>query len=129
MDPPSGTHLCGGSRCAVDGQTPVNFYTDKRFPPIHINGGPRHDESDDEGDLYEVRIIDNDYNTYQEVMDITMAALQVTEAQAYAIAWEVDHKGSCVVAQAPREEAEAIAGLIRTIGIGVEVNRIRVGDS
>jgi ATP-dependent Clp protease adapter protein ClpS len=129
MDPVSATHVCRGCRGTADGRTPVNCYTDKRFPPIRINGQPPRNESQDEDDPYEVRIIDNDYNTYQEVMEITMAALHITEAQAYAIAWEVDHKGSCVVAQAPREEAEGIAVIIRTIGIEVEVNRITVVES
>ena len=43
-------------------------------------------------ELYEVRIIDNDYNTYQQVMDISMLALAVSEDEAFAIAWEVDHR-------------------------------------
>lgn len=129
MDHVSATHGCRGCRNSSDSPIPVNFYTDKRFPPIRINGQPTREESQDKGELYEVRIIDNDYNTYQEVMEISMTALHITEAQAYAIAWEVDHKGSCVVAEAPREEAEAIARIIRTIGIEVEVNRIRVVES
>ena len=73
-------------------------------------------------ELYEVRIIDNDYNTYQQVMDVSMLALGVSEDEAFAIAWEVDHKGYCVVAQGPYDEAEAIADTIRTIGIEVQVN-------
>jgi len=71
-----------------------------------------------------VRIIDNDHNTYQEVIEITMLALDIIEEDAYAIAWEVDHRGSCVVAHAPKEAAEAIASVIRVIGIEVNVNRI-----
>jgi ATP-dependent Clp protease adapter protein ClpS len=129
MDPLFDPHGCGGCRNTADGQTPVSFYIDKRFPPIRIPEQPPPNESEPKGDLYEVRIIDNDYNTYQEVVEITMAALRITEAEAYAVAWEVDHKGSCVVAQAPREEAEAIAEMIRTIGIEVEVNRISVVES
>lgn len=129
MDPMFDAHGCGSSRNTGDQRTPVKFYTDKRFPPIRIPEEPPRNESESEGDLYEVRIIDNDYNTYQEVMAITMAALGITEAEAYAVAWEVDHKGSCVVAQAPQEEAEAIAQIIRTIGIEVEVNRISTVES
>lgn len=73
-------------------------------------------------ELYEVRIIDNDYNTYQEVIDVSMLALGVGEDEAFAIAWEVDHEGFCVVAQGPYDEAEAVADSIRTIGIEVQVN-------
>ncbi|MCA1960273.1 MAG: ATP-dependent Clp protease adaptor ClpS [Desulfomonile sp.] len=71
-----------------------------------------------------MRIIDNDYNTYGEVMEVTMTALGIREEQAFAIAWEVDHRGSCVVAEGRYEEAEAVARVIRTIGIEVQVNRI-----
>jgi len=82
----------------------------------------RGDAKRDEADLYEVRVIDNDYNTYQEVIEITMVALGITHAQAYVVAREVDLSGSCVVAHAPKEEAELIAGIIRSIGIEVRVN-------
>lgn len=75
-----------------------------------------------------MRIFDNDYNTYQEVMEITMMALQVSEQEAYAIAWEVDHKGSCVVAHGPENDAEAIASVIRIIGIEVQVNPVGSPD-
>jgi ATP-dependent Clp protease adapter protein ClpS len=53
-----------------------------------------------------------------------MLALGISEQEAYAAAWEVDHKGSCVVAHAPRETAEVIAGVIRIIGIEVRVDPI-----
>jgi hypothetical protein len=55
-------------------------------------------------------------------MDIAMRALEVSEEEAYGIAWEVDHRGSCVVAHASLENAEALASIIRTIGIEVQVN-------
>lgn len=87
-------------------------------------GDPEADDATDGQDLYEVRIIDNDHNTYGEVMRISMAALGVSEGQAYAIAWEVDHQGSCAVAEGPYEDAEAVARVIRLIGIEVQVNRI-----
>ena len=100
---------------------PVLFYTSRRFPPVKLGDEPQ-DESPSDEEICEVRIIDNDFNTYQEVMDITRAALGITKDKAYAIAWEVDHKGSCVVAEGPRPDAEAIAQIIRLIGIEVQVN-------
>lgn len=88
--------------------------------------GPRQQEEDstDDEDLYEVRIIDNDYNTYGEVIYITMQALGISEEMALAIAWEVDHTGFCVVAEGPYPEAESVAQVIRTIGIEVQVNPV-----
>lgn len=107
-----------------NGVFPALFYTCQRVTPINISTGSGEPDAKEVEDLYEVRIIDNDYNTYLEVIEITMLALGIREDQAFAIAWEVDHSGSCVVAQANRSEAEEIAGLIRTIGIVVQVNPI-----
>jgi len=115
------------SRAASTGSVlsgPVLFYTSRRLPHVSVPGRSGEDESGDAEALYEVRIIDNDHNTYQEVMQITMLAPGVQQEQAFAIAWEVDHLGSCVVAHAPKEKAEEMAGLIRTIGIEVQVNPI-----
>lgn len=108
------------------GDRPVcHLYTSRRFSPIRVDSSsPDDDQPPTDEQLYEVRIIDNDYNTYQEVMDIAMLALQVSEQEAYAIAWEVDHKGSCAVAYGPESDAEAIASIIRIIGIEVQVNPI-----
>lgn len=102
--------------------TLVQFYTTRKFPPRRIQPPDEQDDSSKQNELFEVRIIDNDYNTYQEVIDVSMLALGISEEEAYAVAWEVDHLGSCVVAQAPLETAEAIASVIRTIGIDVQVN-------
>lgn len=62
-------------------------------------------------------------------MEITMMALGIDEEQAFAIAWEVDHYGSCVVALAGWDEAQAIANVIRVIGIEVQVNPVIAGRS
>ncbi len=105
---------------------PLNLYTSKRFAPVRFAGDEQQTDEPPEasGPLHEVRIIDNDYNTYQEVMEITMVALGLDEEQAFAVAWEVDHCGSCVVAVASRDEAEGIADMIRVIGIEVQVNPV-----
>jgi ATP-dependent Clp protease adapter protein ClpS len=98
------------------------LYTTRRFDPPK-----KKPESDDtnarkDDDQYEVRIIDNDYNTYDEVINIVMLALGVTFEEAYAAAWEVDHMGSCVVAQGPWDTCVEIASIIETIGIETQVN-------
>ncbi len=100
------------------------FYTERRVPNVNIgNRGDGKDPADDK-DLYEVRIIDNDHNTYQEVMEVTMLALGIDEEQAFAVAWEVDHLGSCAVAHGPYDAAQTMANLIKTIGIEVQVNPV-----
>ncbi|MGO9568395.1 MAG: ATP-dependent Clp protease adaptor ClpS [Desulfomonilaceae bacterium] len=124
MDPRVREFSAERSTLYRDASVPVLFYTSRRLP--HVSGSGKSDEHDsqDAEALYEVRIIDNDHNTYQEVMQITMVALGVQQEQAFAIAWDVDHLGSCVVAHAPKAEAEDMASLIRTIGIEVQVNPI-----
>lgn len=74
------------------------------------------------GDLCRVTILDNDTNTYQEVIDICMIALGVSFDHAYKIALAVDNNGKAEVAEAPRATAARIAEKIRTIGIEVVVD-------
>lgn len=95
-----------------------------RKPVLSIDPTEDPDKSTHGEGLYEVRMINNDYNTYEEVMTVTMMTLNISEEQAYSIAWEIDHLGSCVVAHAPLETAERLACLIRTIGIEVQVNPV-----
>lgn len=111
----------------IESNFPVLCYTTRRFDPLRLDDRPDDDDRPPESELYEIRIIDNDHNTYGEVMAVSMQALNVTEEEAYAIAWEVDHRGACVVAVAPREEAESIASIIRLIGIEVQVNPVKSG--
>jgi len=108
----------------AESSIPLECYTIRRVPPVGLGSEPEQNDSADAEDLYEVRIIDNDYNTYAEVMQITMEALGISREMGFAIAWEVDHVGSCAVAQGPYAEAEAVARIIRTIGIEVQVNPV-----
>ena len=107
----------------IRGDADILCYVARRFESKSLSSKDSDGEASDElSGLYEVRIIDNDYNTYQEVIDVSMLALGVSEDEAFTIAWEVDHKGYCVVAQGPYAEAEAVADTIRMIGIEVQVN-------
>ncbi|MBI5249496.1 MAG: ATP-dependent Clp protease adaptor ClpS [Desulfomonile tiedjei] len=101
----------------------IHCYKSRVFDPIVIPTKNEDTDSQNE-ELYEVRIIDNDHNTYGEVIQITMLALGISEEGAYAVAWEVDHYGSCVVAQACKAEAERLASIIRLIGIEVRVQPV-----
>jgi ATP-dependent Clp protease adapter protein ClpS len=121
----SNAHGFRGCGTIADGAG-ILCYVVRRFQSKSLTGkDPGAERSDSLSELYEVRIIDNDYNTYQQVMDVSMLALAVSEDEAFAIAWEVDHEGFCVVAQGPYAEAEAIAKTIRTIGIEVQVNLMK----
>ena len=108
-------------------ELPRLCYTSNRFLPKTRKNERSSDDIDSDEQLYEVRIIDNDFNTYRQVMDVTMVALGIDEEQAFAVAWEVDHRGYCVVARSPLYEANSIARIIRSIGIEVQVNPIDDG--
>jgi ATP-dependent Clp protease adaptor protein ClpS len=78
-------------------------------------------EEDQGGSGWIVIVYDNDKNTYEQVIEILMRATGCTKEQAYHEAWEVDHLGKSVVHHGSKEECERVAGIIRTIGIRVEV--------
>ena len=120
-------HLAWGHRGRYLGR--ILFYTASHFSPRVLAQDSPSPEEPEGDDLYEVRIMDNDYNTYQQVMEITMLALGISQEEAFSVAWEVDHRGSCVVAVGALPEAEALAGLIRTIGIEVQVNPLIGGNA
>ena len=111
------------SNCGHVGNPEIHCYKSRVFDPIMMSPDREDPNSRDE-ELYEVRIIDNDYNTYSEVIQITALALGISEESAFAVAWEVDHNGFCVVAHAPKGEADRVAEIIRLIGIEVQVNPI-----
>jgi len=73
--------------------------------------------------LYVV-IIDNDTNTYEQVIRICMKALQISEQEAFQIALAVDHNGEAIVFEGIRSEAQAVADVIRTIGIEVQLRPV-----
>ena len=99
--------------------------TDFSYLKIELRENPnyRHEleKSESPEGIYRVIIIDNDYNTYQEVIDICMEALSITYNEAIEIALAVDHNGEAEIVHAPHDEAENIAGVIRRIGIEVRV--------
>ncbi len=83
----------------------------------------KEDVTDDtsDGKGWAVVVYDNDYNTYEEVIQILQLATGCSREEAFCEAWEIDHYGSCVVHRAGRGECEKAARVIATIGIRVEV--------
>jgi ATP-dependent Clp protease adapter protein ClpS len=70
-----------------------------------------------------VIVYDNDVNTYAEVIHILQVATGCTVEEAQIEAWEVDNLGKSVVHHGAKEECERSAGIIRQIGIRVEVTQ------
>jgi len=68
-----------------------------------------------------VVILDNNTNTYEQVIKVCMDALGITYREAFQIAVAVDNNGRAEVFQGTRDHAEAVATIIRTIGIEVLV--------
>jgi len=80
-------------------------------------------ESDTGLGEYIVIVYNNDHNTYDEVIDILQRATGCCLEEAWIETWEIDHLGQSVVHHGSEEECERAAGIIRTIGIYVEVRQ------
>ena len=73
---------------------------------------------------YKVVVHNNDYNTFDEVIRILVKAVPgMSFERASALAVEIDFTGAAVPYVGPKEHAEAVAAVIRTIGIKVTVER------
>jgi ATP-dependent Clp protease adaptor protein ClpS len=71
---------------------------------------------------YKVVVHNNDYNTFEEVIHILVKAVPGMSAErAASLANEIHTTGAAVPYVGPKEHAEAVAGVIRTIGIKVTV--------
>lgn len=73
------------------------------------------------GSGFLVIVYDNDKNTWDEVVTILQKATGCNLEEAEIETWEVDNLGKSVVHHAGQEECERAAGIIRSIGIRVEV--------
>ena len=73
------------------------------------------------GSGFLVIVYDNDKNTWDQVVTILQKATSCPLEEAEIETWEVDNLGKSVVHHAGQEECERAAGIIRTIGIRVEV--------
>jgi ATP-dependent Clp protease adaptor protein ClpS len=60
-------------------------------------------------------------HTFDEVEDVVMKATRCTLSRARQISHEVHTRGSAVVHDGPRERCEAVAEVIASIGLRVEV--------
>lgn len=76
-----------------------------------------------EQESWMVVVYNNDENTYEEVIMILMIATQCSMEEAEIETWEIDHLGKSCVHFADKEECEAVAEVIRKIGIEVEVKK------
>jgi ATP-dependent Clp protease adaptor protein ClpS len=80
-----------------------------------------HNLEDQTGNGYIVIVYDNDKNTVDQVLSILMQATACTLEEAEIETWEVHNLGKSVVHHGGQEECQRVAGIIRTIGIRVEV--------
>ncbi len=71
---------------------------------------------------FKVIVWDNDYNTFEEVTRILLRAVPgMTVDRAVELTYEIHESGSAVPYAGPKEQAEAVAATIATIGIKVTV--------
>ena len=71
---------------------------------------------------YKVVVHDNNYTLMDDVVRILQRAVPgMTHERAVALMWEIHTTGAAVPYVGPKEIAEAVAAVIRTIGIKVTV--------
>ena len=70
-----------------------------------------------------VILYNDDWHTFDEVIEILIKATGCTEDRAEAIAIEVDAKGRAICYDGSREECERVASIIATIRLQVETDR------
>lgn len=71
-----------------------------------------------------VIVFDNDVNTFDEVITILQTATGCSLQEAELETWEVHHLGRSIVHHGEQDECRRAAGIIRTIGIRVAVDRL-----
>lgn len=109
----SATAETGGERPAEGGQSPTVPVRERDFDPEVLRRlfPP-----------FKVVVLNNDHNTFDEVIRILMRAVPgMTREIAERHANEIHLTGSTVPFTGPRERAEAVGAVIRTIGIEVRV--------
>jgi ATP-dependent Clp protease adapter protein ClpS len=84
---------------------------------------PDVDEGGPSTSGYVVVVYDNDLNTVDEVIEILIEATDCTVEEAEIETWEVHHLGKSVVHHGGEKRCHEVAGIIRTIGIKVEVRQ------
>ncbi len=87
---------------------------------------PRPELLDDRGSASEwiVVVFNNDYNTWDQVVDILQKATSCSLEEAEMETWEIDNLGKSIVHHGDRPECERAASIISTIGIKVSVDQI-----
>lgn len=74
------------------------------------------------GDFWVVTVFNNEYNTWDEVVNILIKATGCTFDEAEMETWEIDQLGKSVVHHGAKDECQSAAEVIRRIGIRVEVS-------
>jgi hypothetical protein len=75
------------------------------------------------GDAWLVTVFNNEYNTWDEVVDILLIATGCTIEEAEIETWEIDRLGKSVVHHGAEQDCRDAAEIIATIGIRVEVTQ------
>lgn len=90
-------------------------------PEPDVESGER---SDTGGEGYRVLLFNDEIHTAEEVVAQLVKALRCPMEDAFEIMSRAHHNGRAVVTIASRDEAERVAGVLREIGLGVQVDRV-----
>lgn len=81
----------------------------------------REDSGRGGGEPWKTVLFNCDCHTFDEVERVVMKAVRCTLSRARAISHEVHTRGSAVIYDGPRERCEAVAEVVGSIGLKVNV--------
>ncbi len=82
---------------------------------------PIHDDVHSEKNRYMTLIYNNDYNTFDEVIQAIMQATGCSFQEAYIETWEAHTFGKAPIHFASQEECLRVARVVSKIGVKTEV--------
>ena len=87
---------------------------------------PREREKVDDGAVggpWKTILFNCDCHTFDEVEKIVMKATRCTLSRARQLSWEVHNRGQAVIYEGARERCEAVADVVGSVGLRVDVGR------
>ncbi|NPA45681.1 MAG: ATP-dependent Clp protease adaptor ClpS [Chlorobi bacterium] len=83
---------------------------------------PRQQDKQQEQSMYQIVLFNDDYNTFDHVIDVLMAYCEHTEEQAEQCAWVTHLYGKCSVKEGTYEQLEPVAMALLEEGLSVEIH-------
>jgi len=82
---------------------------------------PRHKQKEQKENVYQIILFNDDYNTFDHVIDVLMNYCEHSEEQAEQCAWLTHLHGKCSVKEGSYDQLRPIAMALLDEGLSVEI--------